>query len=130
MDQGNDVIEVDYEKFIIVGRTNLSWNHYEDLWLVSVPPKTHLDHSVIAISSDSEFAAIVSTEGWQGSGGLGDPYLVEDLDINATGISSPCISISNTSVHFSIQNCLLHHSSSNPGIMLNNVTNGIKVKNT
>ncbi|MGA1872228.1 MAG: right-handed parallel beta-helix repeat-containing protein [Thermoplasmatota archaeon] len=71
-----------------------------------------------------------SQEGWAGSGIDGDPYIIEDLDIDATG-SNYGFFISNTEEHFIIRNCRVHDADTETssqyrgnGIYLIQVSNG------
>jgi len=66
-----------------------------------------------------------------GSGGVTDPYVIEDLEIDAQGTGS-CISITNSRVYFSIEKCTVSDSGTSltdAGIYLFNVTNGNIVEN-
>ncbi len=61
-----------------------------------------------------------------GSGSVADPYVIEDLEIDAQGTGS-CISIINSRVYFSIKNCTLSNSGTSiadAGIYLFNNTYG------
>lgn len=65
-----------------------------------------------------------------GSGNSSDPYIIQDLEIDAGGIGF-CITIENSQEHFEIKNCTLYNngSSSDEGVIfLNNITHG-KIKN-
>ncbi len=75
-------------------------------------------HGPITITSDADFAS----QGWPGSGTEADPYVIEGLNITTSG---GCISVSNTTAHFVIRNCLLTGGSSGDGVTLDNVTNGM-----
>jgi len=65
-----------------------------------------------------------------GNGTYEDPYLIENITINGGG-SSNCIQIKNSNKYFIINNCSLFNSgtSSNSGISLNNVSNGLIINN-
>jgi len=63
-----------------------------------------------------------------GSGSWADPYIIENITINAQE-SSTCIGISHSDAYFIIRNCSLHDSGAYTGIMLNNVNNGQIIKN-
>ena len=75
----------------------------------------------LIISSDTDFAL----HGFNGSGNAGDPYVIEDLRIQA--LDGSCISVSNTRAHFTIRNCTLESSptSTVKGLRLVNVTNAV-----
>jgi parallel beta-helix repeat protein len=67
-----------------------------------------------------------SSQAWcSGSGTELDPYIIENLNIDAD-LSDFCISISNSEAHFIIQGCSLNNtnSASKGGIFLDNATNG------
>ena len=72
------------------------------------------------INSNSDFA----TEGWSGSGIIGDPYLIESLEFNDT-INGACISISSTTAFFRIVNCLFSPAALGNALEFNNVHNGL-----
>ncbi len=61
-------------------------------------------HDPIRIESDPELISMASTEGWAGSGSEVDPYIINDLSINA-GTGDYGIKIWNTSLHLVIRNC-------------------------
>jgi parallel beta-helix repeat protein len=85
---------------------------------------------VIRINNDTEFGNIALLKGWNGSGTESDPYIIENLTINAKGAGN-CIYIGNTTVYFIIRNCSLTGANGNThptylgaGITLNKVING------
>ncbi len=80
-------------------------------------------HDPIIITSDSDFSAL----GFPGIGSQEDPYVIKDYNIS-TGMD--CISISDTDVHFLIQNCLLTGGDEGSGIYMYNVINGEINNNT
>ena len=91
-------------------------------------------HGKICINSNSEFEQIAQQEGWSGNGSSGNPYIIENYEIDGMG-SGYCIYIGNTTVHFVIRNCYLYNTSSQGtiyspggGIVLYNVTNGIQME--
>ena len=64
-------------------------------------------------------------ESWcSGSGTWGDPYLIENISIDATVIQTNCIEIKNSDVYFTIKNCSLYAPvTDTAGIKLTNVNN-------
>lgn len=67
-----------------------------------------------------------------GSGTLTDPYVIEDLEINANNIGS-CILIKNTNVYLKIENCTIINSGNelvDAGIFLDNLINAEITDNT
>ncbi|MEF8874085.1 MAG: hypothetical protein V5A88_05375, partial [Candidatus Thermoplasmatota archaeon] len=52
-------------------------------------------HVPFRIDSDAEFASTAISEGWNGSGTSGDPYIIENYDIDGNG-SEDCFYIGNT----------------------------------
>lgn len=93
------------------------------------------------ISVLSDNIHIINNSGWRafrnagnckGNGTYSEPYVIEDLVINAGGLGS-CIWIENSDVFFTIKYCSLRHSGrlwNDAGIKLYNVTNGILINNT
>jgi parallel beta-helix repeat protein len=88
----------------------------------------YTSHNPIYISGNSDFTSangVVS-----GSGTSGNPYIIENWTINASG--STGISVYGTDAHFIIRNCHIHSggnwSNSNIGIIFNYVENAI-IKN-
>ncbi|MBI5000746.1 MAG: right-handed parallel beta-helix repeat-containing protein [Euryarchaeota archaeon] len=88
------------------------------------------------INSDAEFASMATSEGWAGDGTQGNPYIIENYDIDGTGFGY-CIYVGNTTDYFVVRNCYLHHASGNSGtyywnsgIVFYNVQNGIIANNT
>jgi parallel beta-helix repeat protein len=82
---------------------------------------TYLDHPKISISGNSDFNNTASSEGWNGTGTAGDPYIIEDYNITGTG-TEYLIDIRNTDVYFRINHSLLH--GGDYGLIFTNVTNG------
>ena len=72
------------------------------------------------------------SQAWcSGSGTELDPYLIEDLNIDANG-SGNCLSIENSLKHFIIQDCTFINSGSfltDAGLYLSNITNGMVFNN-
>ncbi|WP_019177306.1 NosD domain-containing protein [Methanomassiliicoccus luminyensis] len=64
-------------------------------------------HDVICVDSDAELEDLIQSEGWDGSGTALDPYIIENLDINATGCGA-AIYIGNTTAHLVIRGCTLY----------------------
>lgn len=58
------------------------------------------DHPPIVISDDSNF----TEQGWPGDGSVAHPFIIENIRIFT---NTSCISISNTTVYFTIRNCQL-----------------------
>ncbi len=83
-------------------------------------------HATIEITSNADF----DTQGWPGDGSPGTPYLIDDLEINATA-ANPGISITGTDVYFVISDCIINGSYEvSTGIVLNSVTNAMVYNNT
>ena len=66
-----------------------------------------------------------------GSGTSSNPYLIDDVILDAQGGSFSCLTIKNSEVDFKIRNCKFFNTVSwdNYGILLSNVTNGIIIAN-
>ncbi|MHA1662604.1 MAG: NosD domain-containing protein [Candidatus Thorarchaeota archaeon] len=83
-------------------------------------------HSTIEITSNGDF----TTQGWPGDGSPGTPFVINDLEINAS-LTEPGISITGTDVHFIISNCSIHGGFvDSKGIVLNDVENAVIFNNT
>ena len=76
----------------------------------------YTERSSIEITSEADFTDL----GFSGEGTESDPYVLDNVIINAT---QTALSISETSVHFVIQECILY--AGYVGIVLNNVSNGV-----
>lgn len=68
------------------------------------------ESSPIRINSDGEMTAMDISEGWVGDGSAGNPYIVEEYDIDGTG-AGYCMYIGNVSQYFIVRNCSLHRAS-------------------
>ncbi len=93
------------------------------------------NHESIRINNDTDFSNIASQEHWQGDGSENNPYIIENLVINAQR-NGPAIYIGNTTVYFIIRNCTLFNATwtgnyyyDGAGISFYNVTNGNISKN-
>jgi|GEM_PF-1383821 len=84
----------------------------------------YTSHEPIYIDGNEDFASQASSEGWAGDGTEGNPYVIENYDINAS--SADGIYIYNTDVYFIIRNCTIHDGKSNNHdcIYFYSVTNG------
>lgn len=78
-------------------------------------------HAPIKIQSDADFASQSVLEGWPGDGSQANPYTIESLDIDASGVNY-AIDISDTNVHFEIASCSLH-GATGVGVHLQSVSN-------
>ncbi|MBN1538650.1 MAG: right-handed parallel beta-helix repeat-containing protein [Candidatus Thermoplasmatota archaeon] len=90
-------------------------------------PFAPVDHSPISISGNDALSSRASLEGWSGSGSSGDPFIISDYKILATGTS--CISISNTDLYLVISGCNLTNGAL-AGIYLSNSANVRITENT
>ncbi len=98
--------------------------------------KAYDSHDPIRIDSNSDFSEKANSEGWKGNGSADNPYIIENYDIDGSD-AGYCIYIGNTTVHFIIRNCTVHHASGNSwtyhwnsGIVLYDVENGVVDNNT
>ena len=98
----------------IVPKSSGSWN------LVGTP-----------ININANWAAINASNEWcNGAGTIGDPYIIENVTINAIGApDSTGIQIKNTVDYIIIRNCTILNAG-NIGINLDNASNGILTNNT
>ncbi|MCK4565934.1 MAG: right-handed parallel beta-helix repeat-containing protein, partial [Candidatus Thorarchaeota archaeon] len=94
-----------------------------DSVMVSVLSSDIEVHAPFSIYGNVQFNNTVQSEGWAGNGSAIDPYIIENLYIEA---SYDCISIHGTTVHFIIRNCTFVKSGIDSGIGLDmqTVTNG------
>ncbi|MFO8018256.1 MAG: NosD domain-containing protein, partial [Promethearchaeia archaeon] len=85
----------------------------------------------ISVDGNDEWETLNDKSWFNGSGTLGDPYVIQGVKIDAGG-SGNCIEIKNTEdMYFNITDSLLMNSgSSSSGLYLNNVTHGALVNNT
>ncbi len=81
----------------------------------------------ISIDGDIDFAAQAVTNSWAGAGVPGDPYIIENVDIDST--TGDGITIMNTNVDFIIRYVNIFGDQSFGGITLINVNNGA-IENT
>ena len=102
-----------------------SENHYIDknLKLSKISEKIHL-------INNSGWITFKSTGNCTGNGNYTDPYVIEDLVIDANNTGSGIL-IENSDVYFRIENCTVYNSrgSLNAGIKLYNVTNAQLIDN-
>ena len=80
------------------------------------------------ITNNGEFAAHANGGG---TGAPDDPWIIQNLDINASGEAVDAILIANTTAHFIIKNCTIYEMDAfRSGIKLENVSNGCLTNNT
>ena len=63
-------------------------------------------HAPIRIDSNADFPGIASA----GDGSVGNPWVIENWDINGTGVGY-CIYVGNTTEYFEVRNCSLYNAS-------------------
>jgi hypothetical protein len=61
-------------------------------------------HGTIRINNDTELETLIATNHWNGSGTANEPYIIENLQIDAAGESNG-IFIGNTTAFLVIRNC-------------------------
>jgi parallel beta-helix repeat protein len=98
------------------------------------PKSNYITHAPIQITSNSDFASQAASNGWPGDGSQGNPYIIENYEIDGSGYGN-CIWVGSTTCYFIIRNCYLHGasvwgppSSLRSGIALYYVQNG-KIEN-
>jgi parallel beta-helix repeat protein len=90
---------------------------------------TYIVSAPFRINSNVDFSISPKVSG--GDGSAGNPWVIENFEINGTGYGY-CIYIGNTTEHFIIRNCLLHNASGffdvyfywDSGLVLHQVQNG------
>jgi parallel beta-helix repeat protein len=113
----------------ITGNSNKSSEDNDDSNLDNKNPKISEVSGKIHI--DNNWTAAKAAGICTGNGTYSNPYIIEDLVIDAGG-SGSCIRIENSDLYFRIENCTLYNSEwshSNAGIHLYNVDNGILIDN-
>ncbi|NHI92808.1 MAG: hypothetical protein EAX96_09935 [Candidatus Lokiarchaeota archaeon] len=81
-----------------------------------------------SITNNGEFAAYANGGG---TGSADDPWIIQNLDINASGEAAVGILIENTRDHFIIRNCTIYEMDFQyDGVKLLNVSNGCFTNNT
>ncbi len=69
----------------------------------------YVTHAPIRIDSNAEFDASNGVVNWAtGDGSPGNPWIIENWDINGTGYGY-CFYIGNTTDHFEVKNCYFHN---------------------
>ena len=94
---------------------------------------TYVPHAPIRIDSNADFPGIASS----GNGSAGSPWIIENWDINGTGVGY-CIYVGNTTDYFVVRECFLHDANGvdsfpyypDTGLSLYNVQNSTIVNNT
>jgi parallel beta-helix repeat protein len=67
----------------------------------------YITHAPFRINSDAELAAMAASEGWAGDGTQGNPYIIENYDINGS-VAGCCVFIGNTTKYLKVRNCYFH----------------------
>ncbi len=65
-----------------------------------------VEHAPIYITTDTDFDNLATSEGWSGSGTTNDPYIIENLIINATTV--PGFYVHGVSRSFILRNCTIY----------------------
>ncbi len=121
---------------ILVSIGNSLQFSYENSGIATRAQVKAVSHSPIKINSNTQFATLAASEGWPGNGTVGNPYIISDYDINATGYGYG-IYIGNVTVYFIIRNCTIYDAvekslpyNGGNGIMLYGDNHGIIYNNT
>lgn len=103
---------------------NIDDNEIDDKLRISV------NYNTIFIDGNHMFADNASILDWTGNGTYGNPYIIENYEIDAS--LSHGIEIRNTNLYFIIRNVTISNGSSNynHGFYFTNVTNGKLINNT
>jgi parallel beta-helix repeat protein len=107
-------------------------NPMEKVWFYDVSQNSSLFHGKICINGNQEWVYFKNAGKCTGQGTSLDPYIIEDLVIDAEK-SGSCIWIENSDVFFEIENCTLQNSGGNwndAGIYLISVENGQLINNS
>ena len=75
----------------------------------SAQSEWYIPHDSIYIIDDQDFIV----QGWSGNGSIANPFVIENLSIAIDG-SGSCISVKDTTVYFTIRNCILSSSAEYP----------------
>ncbi len=93
-----------------------------------------ISREVIRITNDTQLIALANEEGWRGDGSEGEPFVIENYNIDAGGKGS-AVHIGNTTLHILLKDSQLHNVSWsvdgwNPGaaVTLHNARN-VKIVN-
>ncbi|MFW9903749.1 MAG: right-handed parallel beta-helix repeat-containing protein [Candidatus Thorarchaeota archaeon] len=112
-----------YQKFLLLSLflCIMAWNQNPlcqgNLPTLTTKTSLYIEHNPIDIDSNNDF----STLGFSGSGTVNDPYIIENLNI--TDVTTNLITIRDTTVYFTINNCFLNsaYGTRYNGIFLRNV---------
>ena len=88
---------------------------------ISYQEKSYTPHDPISIYGNLAFASQAENESWAGNGTEGNPYIIENWDINASGANGIDIK---ADVYFIIRNCIVHDGKNNYGIYFYSVQHG------
>ncbi len=86
------------------------------------------ESSPITINGDADFISQANSSGWDGNGTEVSPFIISGLNITSALIGNPLVDISDTTVHFVLENNLLVGGS--VGLSLDTVSNGRISNNT
>jgi parallel beta-helix repeat protein len=104
-------------------------NFFEQNTIITVRLSGYWDNFSFIHITGSNWSVAAGYDWVSGSGTYSDPYIIENISIDAAGSRSG-ITISESNVYFEINNCTLTNSSTfYAGIQLINVTNGAILNN-
>jgi len=105
----------------LVDKTTSSEGNFTELKISTVVSPIFIDDTI----PGSDWAWAVTQTWCTGSGTVGDPYLLENLEID--GLGGDCINIQNSNAYFIIRTCTLYNGYS--AVYLYYVTNGAVIGN-
>ncbi|MFX1535894.1 MAG: right-handed parallel beta-helix repeat-containing protein [Promethearchaeota archaeon] len=95
-----------------------------------------MNTTFLSINGNADFSSLAQQRGWTGNGTSSNPYIIEDLIVEANSTTKYLLMINNTNVYFQIRNCRLtgkkgygYYNSSKICILFSNVTNGLVLGN-
>jgi parallel beta-helix repeat protein len=88
----------------------------------------YVPHVLISVDGDADFVSDALLYGWPGDGSAGNPIMIRNYEINASGFME-ALHIGNTTLYYVVSDCMVEDALQS-GIVLFNTTNGIVRNNT
>ena len=96
--------------------------------VASIEALSTTPHLTISVNNDTQLSELIASNGWNGNGTEGNPYVIEGLDIDAQGAPN-AIFIGGTTQHLIIRGCFLHNTTYGLGSLPNNGNCGATIYN-
>ena len=128
MKQSTGILLIVAMLLVIISSSTVSDNQVATVELQVLEPQKFVQlsyeaHAPIQIDNNTHFEDLATSEGWDGDGSSGEPYIISGYSISTNSVH--CIYIQQVTAYFEIRNCHFSGGMPTDGVYLNNTQNGL-----